>query len=149
MLKVLPPESVFQAYGLINKGLRPVLVPLVDEANDEENDEENDEIVEDIDAISWKTRARRKQDAVEKVNRILAAANLTMDAVIGYTLSKNIDFIERIERLIAVAETRRNAMLREIDRHRESLARPLRRTIEPIEEGDISRQNEIGRRKRA
>ena len=75
----------------------------------------------------------RKRYAVDKVNRILASANLTLEAVIAHTLPGNIDFIERIGRLIAGAEARRNAILREIDRHRESLARPLRRNLEQIE----------------
>jgi hypothetical protein len=92
-----------------HKGLNAVLEPLIDEGIGQ--------LMKD-----W---ARRKPFAIKKVNRILASANLTMDAVIAHSLSENIDFIERIERLIAVAETRRNAILREIDRHRASLAGPL------------------------
>jgi hypothetical protein len=35
------------------------------------------------------------------------------------------------------AEARRNAVLREIERHRASFARTLRRTVEDVEEADV------------
>jgi hypothetical protein len=38
--------------------------------------------------------------------------------------------------MIAMAEARRDAMLREIERHRATLANTLRRTVEQIEEGE-------------
>ena len=44
-----------------------------------------------------------------------------------------LDKIERIDRLITVAETRRNAMLREIDRRRAALGQALRRQVEEVE----------------
>jgi hypothetical protein len=43
-----------------------------------------------------------------------------MEHVIAETLADRIDDIERIDRMIASAEQRRSAMLREIDRHRAS-----------------------------
>jgi len=39
-----------------------------------------------------------------------------MDAVMAQTLSISLDDIERIDRMIATAEVRRNAILREVDR---------------------------------
>jgi hypothetical protein len=44
--------------------------------------------------------------------------------------------LERIDRMIAIAEDRRDAMLREIERHRATLANTLRRPVEQIEEGE-------------
>ena len=52
-------------------------------------------------------------------------------------LTANIDQIERIDRLISIAETRRNASLREIDRRRSVLANALRRNMQQVEEGEF------------
>ena len=48
-------------------------------------------------------------------------------------LPEELDKIERIDRLITVAETRRNAMLREIDRRRAVLSEALRRQVQEVE----------------
>jgi hypothetical protein len=42
--------------------------------------------------------------------------------------------MERIDHLITVAETRHNAMLREIDRRRAVLSEALRRTVQEVDE---------------
>jgi hypothetical protein len=70
--------------------------------------------------------ARREDEAVAAVDRHLTTAGLTMDAVMGQTLAIEIDLLERMERMIASAETRRNATLREIGRRRSDLAARLR-----------------------
>jgi hypothetical protein len=44
-----------------------------------------------------------------------------------------LDIIERIDRLITIAENRRNAMLREIDRRRTALGEALRRKLQEVE----------------
>jgi hypothetical protein len=51
-------------------------------------------------------------------------------------LSGILDDIERIDRLLTIAEARRNISLREIDRHRAVLGEALRRNL-PIEEGEF------------
>ena len=66
-------------------------------------------------AEAW---AAREKDAIKEVDELLASAGLTMDAVMAQTLSNNLEVIERIDRMIASAEARRNASLRELDRHR-------------------------------
>jgi hypothetical protein len=48
-------------------------------------------------------------------------------------LPMELDKIERIDRLITIAETRRNAMLREIDRRRAVLSEALRRQVQEVE----------------
>src|SRR5262245_55633055 len=48
-------------------------------------------------ATKW---AQRNPSAIERVTKILDSAGLTMDAVIAQTLSENLDFVERIERMI-------------------------------------------------
>jgi hypothetical protein len=71
------------------------------------------------------------------VEDILKEAGLTMEAVKAEALVVYLDDFERIERLIASAEARRNAMLREIDRHRSSLAEALRQTAEETIDGEF------------
>jgi hypothetical protein len=67
--------------------------------------------------------ARREDQAVAAVDRTLAMAGLTVDAVMGQMLAVEIDLVERIERMIASAETRRSATLRDAARDR---AAPVR-----------------------
>jgi hypothetical protein len=50
-----------------------------------------------------------------------------MDAVMAHTFAAKITEIERIDRLTMNAELRRNAALREIERHRASFGQALRR----------------------
>lgn len=78
---------------------------------------------------------RRNPEAIKEVNHILASADLTMDAVMAQMLSQNIDHVERIERMTAMAEACRNVVLHELDRHRATLCQDLRRTVEQIEDG--------------
>ena len=48
-------------------------------------------------------------------------------------LVRALDYVERIDHLTTIAESRRNASLREIDRRRPLLAEMLRRTVQQIE----------------
>src|SRR5713101_8083759 len=70
--------------------------------------------------------AGRDGERVRQVEGLLDQAGLTMEHVIAETLADRIEDIERIDRMIASAEQRRSAMLREVDRHRASLASRLR-----------------------
>jgi hypothetical protein len=70
--------------------------------------------------------ARREKEAVAAVDRHLATAGLTMDAVMAQTMSVEIDLVEKMGRMIASAEIRRNATLREIERRRSDFAARLR-----------------------
>jgi hypothetical protein len=70
--------------------------------------------------------ARREGEAVAAVDRHLATAGLTMDAVMAETMSVEIELVEKMDRMIASAEIRRNATLREIERRRSDLAARLR-----------------------
>jgi hypothetical protein len=77
----------------------------------------------------------REPEAIKQVDQILKSAGLTMDAVMAQSLSIKIDDIERIDRMTALAEARRNAILREIDRHRQS--HNLRRAGHQVEDGQF------------
>jgi len=59
---------------------------------------------------------------------------LTMQDVIGETLAIKIDYFERIDRMLASSEARRNSALREIDRHREALGAAMRRAVDKVED---------------
>ena len=81
---------------------------------------------------------RRKPDAVTRVNELLTDAGVSMDTFMTKALRDKIDDIERIDRLTAIAETRRNAALREIDRRRAVLGETLRRSVQEIEDDDFA-----------
>jgi hypothetical protein len=80
--------------------------------------------------------ALRDQAAVTKAEAVLASAGLTAEAVTAQTLALKIDIVERIDRMMVTAEARRNAVLREIERHRASFARTLRRAVREVEDGE-------------
>ena len=58
---------------------------------------------------------------------------MTFDTVVARAISNSLDDIERMDRLIAVSEGHRNALLREIDRRRAPFAQTLRSTVREIE----------------
>jgi hypothetical protein len=78
--------------------------------------------------------AAKKSGVDEKVAQILASANVCMDNVVAQTFSIKLNELERLEHLIALAETRRNSTLREIERHQHALAQKLTRAAQEIEE---------------
>jgi hypothetical protein len=78
-------------------------------------------------AKSW---VRNDVKAREEINKMLTSAGLTMESAAAQTLALKIDVIERIDRMITNAEARRNAVLREIDRHRANVAQALRRATD-------------------
>jgi hypothetical protein len=76
------------------------------------------------------------KDARDPVAEVLADAGLSVEAIMGQTLSLSIDSIERIDRMIASAEARRGNALREIDRHRATLGVAVRAVAE-TEDGEF------------
>ena len=62
--------------------------------------------------------AARDKAAIKRVDELLASAGLTMDAVMAQTLCTYLDEFERIARMIASAEARRDAILHEVVQHR-------------------------------
>jgi hypothetical protein len=104
------------------KGLSETLAPLVGRSQAETL------------AEGW---AARKPEVVEEVNKTLTSAGLTADSILAQTFSLKLNDIERIEHMIALAEARRNATLREIDRHRQTLGQKLRRAAQQLEDGQV------------
>jgi hypothetical protein len=77
--------------------------------------------------------ARHKPGAIKLIHKLLAHAGSNIDAMMVEALAEGLDNIERIDRLTTIAETRRNAMLREIDRRRAVLGETLRRQLQEVE----------------
>jgi hypothetical protein len=81
--------------------------------------------------------ARREPGAVTLVDEFLAGAGLSMDRFMADALAKKLDDVERIDRLITTAASRRDASLREIERRRAFLGETLRRSVQEIEDGEF------------
>jgi hypothetical protein len=86
-------------------------------------------------ARSW---AARQPGAVAAVEEHLAAAGTGLEGIAAQGLCLELGNIERIERMIMAAEARRNAALREIDRHRASLGRQLRQAVVEAEAQEVA-----------
>jgi hypothetical protein len=81
--------------------------------------------------------ARGEPDAVTLVDKLLSGAGVSMDALVADALSDKVEVIERIDRLATIAESRRNFILREIDRRRAVLGETLRRGVQEIEDAEF------------
>ena len=101
-----------------HEGLAQVLTPLLDWASAGE--------------LS-RTWASGDEEAMCEVERLLGRAGLTIDAVMAQTLAVRIDDVERIDRMVIIAEVRRDAVLREIRSRRAAFGQALRRAGEAID----------------
>lgn len=81
--------------------------------------------------------ARHKPSALKLVDRLLAEAGVKMDDLVVEQFGTELQFIESIDRLITIAETRRNASLREIDRRRATFGAAVRRSVQQIEQDNV------------
>ena len=79
----------------------------------------------------------KNPEALKLVASSLAAAGMTMNTVMAQTLAAAINEVERIERLTAAAELRRNAVLREIADYRSVFAALLRRATADIQDAEF------------
>jgi hypothetical protein len=74
-----------------------------------------------------------EEEAMGDVEQLLGQAGLTFDAVMAQTLAARIDDVERIDRMVIIAEARRDAVLREIRSRRSAFGQALRRAGETID----------------
>jgi hypothetical protein len=79
-------------------------------------------------------------DARRRVGKLLRENDLDIDAVMAQALSLKLNDIERIDRMIGAAESRRDKVLREIETRRDSLARRLRQTSDELTDVDTEAQ---------
>jgi hypothetical protein len=138
----LPPEQADSAEKLAAE-----CTPNTDEANDK-LDEVLSSIGLDMNKVLNDARADKakqlvqecvlgKRRAVTLIHELFTDAGVSMDTFMANALRDRIDEIERIDRLTAIAESRRNAALREIDRHRAVLGETVRRSVQEIEDDDL------------
>ena len=94
-------------------------------------------------ASAW---AKREPEAMKKVESLLKQSELTVDGITAETLTVKLDQIERFEAMIAAAEARLGAALREVDRHRAALGDALRAATDDIEDAEfeeVTAQNRL------
>lgn len=103
---------------VVRDGLKPVLDPFFDY-------QPLRELIE-----AW---ARRDPDALKTVGSVLQEAGLDMEHVTALAMMKHLKDFDGIDRQTAVAENCRNQALRELERHRESLARRLQSVAQVID----------------
>ena len=96
----------------------------LDRVRDSARDHKTQELVQEY--------ARREPDAVTMVQELLAGNKASMDALMADALGEKLDDIARIERLTTLAESRRSASLREIDRRRAVFGETLRRSVQAV-----------------
>ena len=60
--------------------------------------------------------APRESDAVTLIEELLTGAGKSIDVLMAKSLEENLDYVERVDPLTTIAEGRRNASLREIER---------------------------------
>jgi hypothetical protein len=77
------------------------------------------------------------KSARRKVEAALTKAGLTIDELTAATVESKLDSFERLDRMLASAEARRNNALREIERHRAALGGAARRSVEEIEDAEF------------
>jgi hypothetical protein len=81
--------------------------------------------------------AQQEPAAVTLVDMLLGSAVTSIEALTADALKEEFDYIERIDRLTAIAEDRRNGCLNEIERRRLVFGQTLRRTVQEIEDAEF------------
>jgi hypothetical protein len=66
-------------------------------------------------ALEWK---RDDPETSREVKELLLQAGFTTDTIVAEALVQNIEEVQRLEAMMTNLETRRNIVLRELDRHR-------------------------------
>jgi hypothetical protein len=73
-------------------------------------------------------RYARREPGAKLIEKLLARAGVSIESLATTALAQELDYIERIDRLATIAESRRDACLREIDRRRTVLGETLRQS---------------------
>ena len=119
--------------------------PHTDEANDK-LDEVLSSIGLDMNRVLKDARAEKAKELVQEyvrgerdelIHELFTNAGVSMDKFMADALAVKLDYIERIDHLATIAESRRNASLREIDRRRAVLGQTLRRRVQEIEDAEF------------
>jgi hypothetical protein len=79
----------------------------------------------------------RDPGVVGWVNELEANGYISINEVMASVFERELSRIERVDRLITVAEDRRNSVLREIERRRAMFAQSLRSGIQKVEDAEF------------
>jgi hypothetical protein len=83
--------------------------------------------------------AKKEPDVVAWMSELEANKDISMNEILASAFVRNLDRIERVDRLLAVAESRRNAVFREIERRREiAFSRSLRGAVQQAEDAEFT-----------
>ena len=85
----------------------------------------------------------RDPEAIKSVDALLAARGLTMELAAARGFEASIGTFERIDQIAMAAEARRNSALRELERHRASLAQALRQASDGVIEAEYQDVKQI------
>ena len=88
----------------------------------------------EFDAEAWRTK---NAAGINQVNEMVAGNGSLVGETIAETIAYQIHDLDWFERTIATTEARRNAVLREIKRHRASLAQALHSVTENVEDAEF------------
>ncbi len=81
--------------------------------------------------------AQKDKATVKHVLALLKQVGHDQESIAASTLAIKLQTIERIDIMIARAEARRNAVLREVERHRDALAKRLHESAKAIEDAEF------------
>jgi hypothetical protein len=82
---------------------------------------------------------KKEPDVVAWVSELEANKDISMNEVLASAFVRNLDRIERVDRLLTVAESRRNVAFREIERRREiAFSRSLRGAVQQAEDAEFT-----------
>jgi hypothetical protein len=77
-------------------------------------------------------------EAIERVNKLLSSQpGMSIETAKARAFSNELQNLTRIDHLLTTSEQRRDANLREIDRHRAAFGRKLRGTLKDIEDAEF------------
>jgi hypothetical protein len=85
-------------------------------------------------ARSW---AARDEEAASQVERALGSGGCSMERVAARAMTRSLNIIERMDRMLTKVEIRRSAALRELERYRGPLGEKLRLVIAQEEAGPL------------
>jgi len=79
---------------------------------------------------------RQDPERIEEFNKHCEVLGISQDRIDAKLLATQLDRVERVDRMVAMAETRRARMIEDLARHRESFAGLLKGAIEAVETGE-------------
>lgn len=94
---------------------------------------------EDVEAFGelYGQWAKGDRNAAEELATFASERGLDMDQVLATAVTERLRDIEGMERLIVVAEMRRDGVLRELERRREALGRRLRGAVADVRDAEL------------